>query len=480
VRNGHTGNGGARPDDLLTAYRAVRETDLPLHVGGLCILDGPVDVAALERVVVDRASRMPRLAIPLDPSRRPPHEPRRDRAMHGEVVRLERESAQPPGGDAELSAALAEIWSRRLARHGAPLGITIVEGLARGRTAVVVKAHRSVVDDRGCLELVERLLGDEEPGTHEQRAARRTAVRRSERLPATSIVGGLWSISRPLLAGTRVVSRAVADFAGPGGALDRARDAARWLESTSLILSTPAPETPINGALGSTRSLGIARFARDVLRGAAEAFDATCEQVVLTIVADALGRYLKTRGRVTTALELLALATPGLSPGGTDDGRGALVALPVGALATRARLASVRAGLADPSSRTRRASLETVVGFGLALPGPARQVTATLAYQAVNTVCVQARSLRRLTSIAGRKLLLVAAIPALPWTIGLGFAWTEVGDDETVVGVAADSGLVPDLDPVLAALRAAYVEVAASAGVPAIDPERRARFAEPG
>jgi WS/DGAT/MGAT family acyltransferase len=467
LRNGHQGR-DARPEDDLARYRAIRDAELPLHVGALCIVDGPLDVRAIENRLVERVGWVPRLTRSLEDDRTGwMGRPVQDFGRFEPAAQVQRASALPPGGDAELAAAAAEAWSRRLRRDRPPWEITVIDGLARGRTALVVKAHRGLVDDGGGIELAELLLGNAAACLPPVPPARpRPAVPARREPSATALVAGMLAqASRPLIERTRAVGRGVAGMLEPGAAMRQARDLGRWLESTSLIVSTPAPETPFNGSLGAARRLGFVRLARDVLAGIEETLEASREAVVLAILGDALGRYLKGRGRVTTALELVALSDP-------VGAAGSLVSIPVGALDARARVDAIRGSLRDPASRARRRSLDDVVSLCLTLPAGARSVAASLAYQAVNTTCVQARPPRAAGELAGRRVLLASAVAPLPWNVGLGFCWVDPGGDEVVVGVHADTQLVPDVEQVEECVRAAYVEAAASSGVPAIDPER--------
>ncbi|HZR85013.1 MAG TPA: wax ester/triacylglycerol synthase domain-containing protein [Candidatus Binatia bacterium] len=472
-------NGAGAEADASARYRALSDSELPLHVGALAVLDGPVDAEALERRVRERAAAIPRLGFASERAAAAWLAGARRRATGRRPGFVERVATTPPGGDAELSATVAELWSRPLASDGPRWEIAVVDGLARGRTAVLVKAHRSIANDGGGPQLAELLLGSAPPP-----GARAVARRRDKRpagalpatVPARGVASALAAMSLPLFAGTRAVGRAFADVLDPATALARARDVARWLEATSLVVSTPAPETPFNGPLGGARRVGWVRLARDVLAGIEEAMEAPRSAVVLAILGDALGRYLKLRGRVTVALELPALVDP-LEPSG-EAAAGAIVSLPVGAVAARARVVTLSAALRDPAARARRASFDSVVSAALLLPTGGRSVGAALAYQAVNTISVEARATGGSGELAGRRCIFLVPIASLPWHVGLSFAWLDWGAEEVVVGIDADTALAPDVEAVEDCLRAAYVEAAASAGVPAIDPERRMRVAQ--
>src|SRR5690606_5500751 len=104
---------------------------------------------------------------------------------------------------------------------------------------------------------------------------------------------------------SRALAGEVRTLLRPGVALARTRDVGRILESAGTLLSSPAPETPWNAPLGTERTVAWLAPSRDVLRGIADALGGDLHDVWLTIVADALGRYLRARGRSTIALTLL-------------------------------------------------------------------------------------------------------------------------------------------------------------------------------
>jgi hypothetical protein len=288
---------------------------------------------------------------------------------------------------------------------------------------------------------------------------------------------------------SRALASEVRDMLRPGVALARTREVGRILESAGTVLSSPAPETPWNGALGPERRVAWHALSRDVLRGIEEVLGGTWQDAWLTIVADALGRYLRGRGRGTTGLMLLAylpgearaadatgrslLGGADPQPPGSEPAR--LVGLPVDEMSPAARHAAVMKGRLESLAAARGSGIEQLARVSQRLPAPLQSLLGSLCYQAANTVLITAHAPGKPLLLGERRATSIVPLAPLPWNVGLALAALAWPDDEVVVGITADALLVPNVGALLLALHDAYVEIAAAAGVPPLDPARRRR-----
>lgn len=428
------------------------EKNVAFHGGALFVLDGPIDLPSLARRVDERVKALPRF---------------RRRAVTASLglgrpswvedgglnvrAHLSRFPLLPPGGDRELGAAASQFWSLRLDRRKPLWELILLEGLAGGRSAILSKVHRCMDLSRNGPSGAELILDDEV----EPRASQ-------VRLPQPA---GVWDLIRSLEP-TRLVAQ-LWQLAGTA-------------ESLGTLISTPAPETPLNGALGATRRLGWVRLSVPVLRAALEALGGTLDQAVLTVIAAALGELLRARGRNTSDLDLVGLVQPAFDdrprdarPTSDGDGHalGMLTRIPVGTLPPRARHAAVGAALADPTRRAQLAGLETIFRFGADLPVMIHRALISLAFQAVNTVWEGLPESPNLCRVLGQPVRFVVPLAPLPWNVGIGFSTVAYAERELIIGINADAGRLHELIPVEEALRAAYTELAAAVGVPPLDPE---------
>jgi hypothetical protein len=254
----------------------------------------------------------------------------------------------------------------------------------------------------------------------------------------------------------------VRGFLRPGVALARTLELGRVLESAGTLLSSPAPETPWNRTLGAARTVAWLALPRDALRGAEDDAEHGWQDAWLAVVADALGRLLRARGRDTNGLTLLAHA-PALRAGAAEGPL--LVGLPVGEMSPAARRAAVRRNRLDPVAAARGTGLARLASVAERLPEPLASLLGSLCYQAANVVVATYAAPSPPIVVAGRTATLVVPLASLPWHVGLVLD-ALVGADALVVGVTTDAASLPSAEEVTRALRDAHVELAKSAGGP--------------
>ncbi|MFM8411178.1 MAG: wax ester/triacylglycerol synthase domain-containing protein [Alphaproteobacteria bacterium] len=450
------------PEDELARWRAVGEEEHPLHVGSLRVFDAIPRVDEIERRVAARVAADARLSEP--PARSPIAAALRLDTTPSDrrASRVERVTLPRPSDEAALAQAIGEAWSRPLP-FDRRWQLVLLDGLPRGGALLLAKAHLSLFDEAGGIDLLDLLLGRGGEGT--------TAV-----VPEVVTVreaGGDAPARRGGLGEIVAAARGALDLLTPEVARERAMEAALWFESAMRVVASPAPETPLNGSLGRGRRIAWARLCRDVVRGIEESVGASTGEVVLAVVGDALGRHLARRGRSTSNLDLDVLVRTC-----SDRDRGTIVPLPVAGRSLRERTRAIRRSRHEPAARERRERLDRVLDAALSLPAPARSAAANLAWQSVNTVCIEARD-SALDQVGGLRPRLVVPVAPLPWNVGLAVAWHDAGH-EIVIGLAVDTRLVPDPEAIATALRAAATEAAAEAGVPAVDPLQRPDLAALG
>jgi WS/DGAT/MGAT family acyltransferase len=436
------------------------------QVGALCVLDGRVDFRVLGDGFAQRIGALPRfrqVATPLPLAIGPPtweDDPRFD--LHAHVRRFE---VPPPGGPQELRDAASELWSRPIDLTRPLWELTLLEGLEGQRSALLLKAHRSILDARNTVRIAHSLLAQTPDASTEP-----VSVAPYRPRPTSGSVGRIANAVIERVTGQpRRIASALFDLLDPERLRQDVAALAGAVESVFTLLSSPAPETPINGTLGAARRIGWVRVSLDVLRGIQGALGGTIEDATLTIIADALGRYLRTRGRQTDELDLTALVAPF---GTHDPGINLLASLPVGPLRPEVRHRAIRSGRGHTRMQFQLAGMEAIANLMASLPGSVSRVLSSLAFQAVNTISISLPDLEQPLYAAGQRIRFIAPLVPLMWNVGLSFGVIHYGGAEVVIGLNADAGHIPDLTPVESALQDAYLDLAATAGVPAIDPSR--------
>ena len=207
---------------------------------------------------------------------------------------LVRRVAEPPGDLASLARTVAAIASTPLPRDRPLWELSVVEGLAGGRIAVVVKLHHAVADGGAAVNLLQNIVaGIADEG--EADGAGGTPPDdgwRPERLP-----GGWWLVARSLAGHARrarrlprLVVRSVRGLA----------DSERRRRSLPGPPPLPfqAPRTSLNVPLTPARTFAMATLDLEACRAVRRATGVTLNDVFVAACGGALRRYLAGRGEL--------------------------------------------------------------------------------------------------------------------------------------------------------------------------------------
>jgi WS/DGAT/MGAT family acyltransferase len=210
-----------------------------------------------------------------------------------------RQTALPaPGSEEQLRNLAARIFSQQLDRSKPLWELWLVEGLHDERFAIIGKSHHALVDGVSGVDIT-AVLFDLDPEPQGPPAAAPPWLARPEPTDARLLADAL----RERLTSPREV------FRGVRAALRGPRAVLRGAGATSKILGAgmSAPHSVFNVEIGPHRRFAIAQANLDELKRVKDAHGGTVNDVILSIVAGALGRYLRARGHDTDRLELRAM-----------------------------------------------------------------------------------------------------------------------------------------------------------------------------
>jgi WS/DGAT/MGAT family acyltransferase len=369
-----------------------------------------------------------------------------DLGRHVRVTRL-----PEPGDDERLGELVGHELSRRLERDRPLWELTIVEGLAGDRTALLAKMHHALVDGVAAVDIGTVLL-DPAPEPLELPEAPPPGPegrRRALRLP--------WE--------DRL--RALAD---PRRAPEELRRATEDLMSATGVMAElartrpQAPRTALNGGIGPNRRYATQRLELAALKAVAKPRGATVNDAVLAIVAGMLRRYLQDAG---DPLEPSPVALVPVSVRQPGDGAGnristVLVELPVAEADPDARLDAVRrrtSALKD-SAAVRAGSL-LVGATGWAPPLVSNALARAMGgVRAFNLVVSNVPGPQQPFFLNGERLLEVyPAVPLNPASQGLSVGVLSY-DGGVYAGLLADRDLRPPLSAAARAFAGAAAELA--------------------
>ena len=261
-----------------------------MHIGWAMVFDplprgGTPAVQEIRALLGGRLGAMPRFRKRLSHQRpgglRWPsweHDPHFDVSTHVRHATL-----PAPGGDTELLDWMADFYSHRLDRSRPLWEITLLDGLAAGRWALVTKVHHCLVDGVSGVSVTNLILDD----SPESSPAGDTA--RSAPTPATSAPRD----RPPLVRG----ARAGIDLAlHPGRireAVEQAVGLARFIVHDELI---PAPHTSLNVPIGGNRRMTFVSAPLADLKAVKSRLGGSVNDVVLAVAAGGLRHLLLSRG----------------------------------------------------------------------------------------------------------------------------------------------------------------------------------------
>jgi WS/DGAT/MGAT family acyltransferase len=215
-----------------------------------------------------------------------------------------RHTALPaPGSEDQLRALAARIHSQRLDRTKPLWELWLVQGLEHNRFALISKTHHALVDGVAGVDLA-TVLFDLEPVPPPLPHEGEPWVPQSEPSAAAMAARGVRGLVELPFS---LASRALRAAAHPERSLHVAREAVEGVAEVAWAGLNPAPDTPLNVPIGPHRRLVLIRSELAEFKLVKDAFGGTVTDVVLTMVAGGLRRWLQSRGVRTEGLELRAL-----------------------------------------------------------------------------------------------------------------------------------------------------------------------------
>jgi WS/DGAT/MGAT family acyltransferase len=405
----------------------------PLHIGALAIVEGRLDRDAL---VARVRERLPRLVghgqrvkrAPLD-WRHPGWETPADLDVAAHVQRWVLPS---PGGEPELLEVAEQIFAQPLAPDRPLWELHLLEGLEGGRSALLHELHHCAGDGEQGVRVLAELLDAE------LREVPRAAEPRAGSLADRLLAPGR-AVARRMVGGARAVLDAL----------------------------EPVPALPWNEPLQAQRRMACLRLPLDAARRIRRARGATLNDVVLSVVAGGLGRYLVGQGlapRRLRALVPVSLRSFG-AVRGANGISAMLVPLAVEIPDELARLAATR----DlTQALKRRAAWEGVALLldGLAaLPPPlfAGLSRSVRLGRFAHLVATNVRGPERAGRLLGRRVSAVYPFTPIADGLGLGVAALSYGD-ALCLGINADADRIPEPEKLRRGMEESFEVLARASG----------------
>lgn len=277
---------------------------MPMNIGSVGIYDSAIPfnqfLAHVDRRI-DLQPRYQQRVIPAPLNLEHPAwiaDPDFDVGRHINEVRL-----PPPGTEEQLQHLAGNFFAVPLKRDKPLWEMLLVQGLNGDRTAHVMKAHHCMADGVSGAGLLAALL-DLEPKPHRERHRPRSPA---PPLPSSNeLLAQAWSdsVDRSMRAALEFWELMLA----PGQAAARAALIVQALERAAPYFVVPAQRAPWNGRLTSPNRVAWHVLPFDEVRAVARELGGTINDVVLTVIGGALGRYLRAGGHKTEGVIMRAAA----------------------------------------------------------------------------------------------------------------------------------------------------------------------------
>jgi diacylglycerol O-acyltransferase / wax synthase len=363
-------------------------------------------------------------------------------------------SVPRPGRLDQLRDIVGRVMSEPLDMERPLWQLYLVEGMS-GRHAYISKTHHALVDGVAAVDVGTILLDTSKRGTRMQVPEKPWDP--DEPSPTMLLTQAASErVRKPLRAAGRAARTAVTTPAQTAGRVLRTAEA-----FTSLASGGPrVPRSPLNVRIGRDRRIAWARTDLDRLkraRGIAEG--STVNDVVLSVAAGALRRYLEGRGDKVPAY-LVALVPVSIRRPNEKGELGnrmstIMVRLPLAEPDPRKRLEQLRdeTKRLKESDNARAASL-LIEATGWAPPTINRLLSSAMARPLIfNLVVSNVPGPQRPLYLLGRQIKeIYPFVPLSPQNHALSIGMISY-DGRIYFGLAGDRDVVPDLDDLASALR---------------------------
>jgi diacylglycerol O-acyltransferase / wax synthase len=444
------------------SFYRLENTATPMYVGSLSILRRPRAGLSYERLLATVEKRLPQIPR----YRQKVREVRIGMARpvwiddnDFDITYHVRRSALPsPGSDEQLHELIARLAARPLDKSRPLWEMYLVEGLSKNRVALYTKSHQALINGMSALE-INHVIAD-----------------RTKRPPP--FPEDIWVPERDP-GNTRLVLGAIGDWlGGPGVQLQAVGSAIaglatnygefvdtgrRVLDFARNVARGTAPSSPLNAPVSRHRRFTVARGSLEDYRAVRSRYDCDVNDVVLAVIAGALGNWLMSRGvAVSPTATVRAMAPLSVYADGQLDATGPgqaisqvtpfLVDLPVGEPNAVVRLSQIAHATESNPTAGSLVDARTIVTLSGFAPPTLHAMGLRVATdfpsfsrRTFNLLITNAPGAQSQMYIAGTKLLETYAVPPLLHNQALAISVTSY-NGMLYFGINADREAMSDVD----------------------------------
>ena len=377
-----------------------------------------------------------------------------------------RQTALPePGSEEQLMRLASRIFSQQLDRSKPLWETWLVEGLEDNRFALISKTHHSLIDGISGVDLAQ-VLFDLTPVPQEIPHPDEAWEPAREPNAVELLADGVTGLAKASLG---VAARAIAAATRPSESIHDLREAAEGLGEIVWAGMNPAPDTPLNVAIGPHRRFVGVRNELEDFRTIKNGLGGTVNDVVLTVVSGALRGWLQSRGVRTEGLELRALVPVSIRGSHEHGQLGNRIAvmrgpLPVYVEDPVARLAAVRQAMGELKESKQAVGAEVLAGVQNFAPPTILAQASRLNFSTrlFNLIVTNVPGPQFPLYVRGRELQDVFPVAFLPENHALAVAIMSY-NGKINFGLLGDYDALPDIGAIADGIEASLAELVALA-----------------
>lgn len=444
------------------SFYRLENTATPMYVGSLAILRRPRAGLSYETLLATVERRLPQIPRYRQKVREVPVGTVRpvwiDDSDFDITYHVRRSALPSPGSDGQLHELIARLAARPLDKSRPLWEMYLVEGLAKNRVALYTKSHQALINGMAALE-INHVISD-----------------RTKRPPPAP--EDIWIPERDP-GNTRLVLGAIGEWVtGPSAQLQAVGSAIGGLATNygelvgagrrifgfvRNLARGDAPSSPLNATVSRHRRFTVATGSLEDYRAVRARYDCDVNDVVLAVIAGALGNWLMSRGvAVSPTATVRAMAPLSVYDDGDLDASGPgqaisqvmpfLVDLPVGEPNAVVRLSQIAHATESDPTAAHLVDARTIVTLsGFAPPTlhamGIRVATSfpSFSKRTFNLLITNAPGAQSQMYVAGTKLLETYAVPPLLHNQALAIGVTSY-NGMLYYGINADREAMSDVD----------------------------------
>jgi diacylglycerol O-acyltransferase len=454
------------------AFLYLERREIPLHIACVCEFDGPIPFDEFVAAIDSKLHLVPRyrqvaVAPPFNLGY-PTWESDPDFDISRHIFRAQVEA---PGGQKELEALSGRILSQIMDRSKPLWDLHVVDGLADGRGALIVRVHHALADGVSGASLVRVML---DPTPEGSRAIRKPRVRPPAAPPKTpSLADALASAVHSSLENLIATQQGLLGLT-QSLFTDRMQNSLQSLLGLLPELASPIERLPFNRLCDGNRLFCWEGFDFMDVQAIRAVVGGKVNDVLLTVLTRALAKYAKLHGQSVDG-RLVRIVCPVSIRGDQGESLGNRitfmpVVLPMDGK-DPVRMMQAVAARTEIMKNSGAAELLALAASWLGSAPPPLQAAfwgglpfLTLPTSLFNIICTNVPGSPVPLYAVGRRML--ASYPQVPtgWELGVGVAAQSYAG-KLSFGLTADSHAAPDVTRLRDFIRVSFEELCRGAGI---------------